>query len=385
LRTCPSPLFPAWLECSGTGNLDLGFVSNSAFGPEAFIPTAQLEADLIAARNALRESDARFNTLADALPHMVWSTLPDGDHDYFNQRWYDFTGVPAGSTDGEGWNGVFHPDDQERAWKQWRHCLQTGAPYEIEYRLRHRSGEYRWTLGRAMPMRGADGRIVRWIGTCTDIDAAKRQSAQIEVLSRELSHRIKNIFAVIGSLIAMSARQAPEHRDFATRVRQRIQALGRAHEFVRPHSDESRRPGIDTTFHALVAEILEPYPAYDAGRIEVCGEDEAVDDRSATPLALLIHELATNAIKYGSLSNERGRVTIATRVEGDNYVLEWTEIDGPPLGGEPKRTGFGTRLTEISIRDQLGGELLREWREGGLKVKAKVPCDNLRRREASGE
>src|SRR5690348_14352408 len=100
------------------------------------IPTQHLEAELIAAKNALSESDARFRTLADALPHMVWSTLPDGYHDYYNARWYEFTGVPAGSTDGEGWNGMFHPEDQERAWATWRRSLETGEPYEIEYRLR---------------------------------------------------------------------------------------------------------------------------------------------------------------------------------------------------------------------------------------------------------
>jgi PAS domain S-box-containing protein len=346
---------------------------------EAIIPTARLEADLVAARNALRESDARFNTLADALPHMVWSTLPDGDHDYFNQQWYDFTGTSPGHTDGAGWAEMFHPDDRARAWELWRHSLETGDPYEIEYRLRHHSGEYRWTLGQAMPMRNSEGKIVRWIGTCTDIDSAKRQSEQIEVLSRELSHRIKNIFAVIGSLISMSARQSPEHRDFAMRIRQRIGALGRAHEFVRPHSEESRKPGIETTLHSLVAEILSPYPAFDAGRIEISGDDEPVDDRSATPLALLIHELATNATKYGSLSNERGRVRISTRVEGEEFILEWAEFDGPPVSGEPERTGFGTALTEISIRDQLGGELAREWNETGLKVIVRVPRANLRR------
>ena len=126
-------------------------------------------AELASARNALRESDLKFQTLADAFPHMVWSTLPDGFHDYYNLRWYEFTGVPDGSTDGEGWNGMFHPEDQERAWERWRHSLETGDPYEIEYRLRHRSGEYRWVLGRAMPMRDENGRIIRWMGTCTDI------------------------------------------------------------------------------------------------------------------------------------------------------------------------------------------------------------------------
>ena len=352
---------------------------------EALILDDTLEADLIAARNALRESDARFTTLADALPHMVWSTLPDGDHDYYNQRWYDFTGVPVGSTDGEGWNGMFHPDDQDRAWAAWRHSLETGEPYEIEYRLRHHSGDYRWTLGRATPVRNSEGKIVRWIGTCTDINAAKRQTEQIEVLSRELSHRIKNIFAVIGSLISMSARQSPEHRDFALDIRQRIGALGRAHEFVRPHSEESRRPGVDTTLHALVREILSPYPAFDARRIEISGDDEPVDDRSATPLALLIHELATNATKYGSLSGENGRVTIRTHVEDHKFVLEWAEFDGPRVPSEPAKTGFGTTLTEISIRDQLGGELTREWNKEGLRVIVRVPCENLRRQRTSAE
>src|SRR3546814_5723168 len=119
---------------------------------------------------AVAESDRMFRTLADTMPQMVWSTLPDGYHDYYNARWYEFTGVPAGSTDGEGWNGMFHPDDQERAWGRWRHSLETGEPYEIEYRLRHHGGDYRWTLGRALPIRDEHGAIVRWIGTCTDIN-----------------------------------------------------------------------------------------------------------------------------------------------------------------------------------------------------------------------
>ncbi|MBA3239666.1 MAG: PAS domain S-box protein, partial [Acidobacteria bacterium] len=120
---------------------------------------------------ALKESEARFRQLADTVPQMVWVTRPDGFHEYYNRRWYDFTGVPEGSTDGEGWNRMFHPDDQEMAWARWRHSLATGEPYEIEYRLHHHSGEYRWTLGRALPIRNNRGEIERWFGTCTDIDA----------------------------------------------------------------------------------------------------------------------------------------------------------------------------------------------------------------------
>lgn len=134
--------------------------------------------DLLSRPNALRERDFDFTCIADIMPQIIWSTLPDGFHDYYNRGWYDFTGAPEGSTDGEGWNGMFHPDDQEESWKRWSHSLATGEPYEIEYRLRHHSGKYRWTLGRAAALRNEAGDIVRWIGTCTDVDEAKRQAAE---------------------------------------------------------------------------------------------------------------------------------------------------------------------------------------------------------------
>jgi PAS domain S-box-containing protein len=131
---------------------------------------------------ALRQSEHWFRELADTLPQMVWVTQPDGYHEYYNRRWYEFTGVPPGSTDGEGWNGMFHPEDQEKAWAAWRLSLATGDPYEIEYRLKHHSGAYRWTLGRALPIRNSQGEIERWFGTCTDIDALKRLTSEREQL-----------------------------------------------------------------------------------------------------------------------------------------------------------------------------------------------------------
>ena len=358
-----------------------GYTAGWATVPEVAIPQRQLEAELVAARNALHDSDARFNALADALPHMVWSTLPDGFHDYYNERWYEFTGMPAGSTDGEAWNGMFHPDDQEKAWRLWRHSLETGEPYEIEYRLRHHTGEYRWTLGRALPIRDDSGRIVRWMGTCTDVHEAKQHADQVEVLSRELSHRIKNIFAVIRSLISLTARQQPEHKAFAEGVKQRITALGRAHEFVRPHSEESRPKVEAVTLHGLVREILAPYPALDEGRITLVGDDIAVDDRSATPLALLIHELATNATKYGALASESGEVAIRTQADEAAFTITWEESGGPAVT-EPEQTGFGTTLCNISMRDQLGGTINWNWNPAGLSVEVSVPNSSLDRASA---
>jgi len=325
-------------------------------------------------------SQISFQQLADAMPQMVWSTLPDGAHDYYNAQWYAFTGVPIGSTDGEGWNGMFHPEDQQRAWARWRHSLATGEPYEIEYRLRRHDGVYRWTLGRALPVRGGDGRIIRWVGTCTDIDEQKRIAEQNEVLSRELSHRIKNIFAVLNGLIGLSARQFPGVADFARQLQGRIAALGRAHNFVRPHGEDSAPSVGPSTLRALLADLLGPYPALDEGRLAIEVDDLPIDDRAATPIGLVFHELATNAAKYGALSMPDGRVRLASTVQDGKVRLTWEESGGPPVSGPPENLGFGSRLTEMSIVRQLGGAIERIWSPDGLRVFIEMPETALSRR-----
>jgi PAS domain S-box-containing protein len=332
----------------------------------------------------MRDRFEALSAIADAMPQMVWSTRADGHHDYFNSQWYEFTGAPEGSTDGEGWSEMFHPQDREQARARWSASLASGEPYEIEYRLRRRDGIYRWTLGRAVPLRNEAGEIVRWYGTCTDIDDLKRMEQAKELLSQELSHRIKNIFAVVSALIALSARRFPEAKGFASAVRTRINALARAHEFVRPHSEVSRPIMGSMTLHAFLADLFKAYAGPDGGhRVEVRGDDASFDDQAATSVALLFHELATNAAKYGSLSVEEGQVDLLTRLMGDRFILEWTEHGGPPLEGPPSRTGFGTALATLSVEGQLGGRLTRTWEPSGLKVIADLPATALSRRRAA--
>lgn len=348
-------------------------------------PTA-VEAELARTALALEDSQARFTALADAMPQMVWSTLPDGFHDYYNARWYEFTGVPVGSTDGEGWSGMFHADDQEKARVRWQHSLETGEPYEIEYRLRRHDGAYRWTLGRAAPIRDETGAIVRWMGTCTDIDDLKRMEQSKELVSQELSHRIKNIFAVISALVALSARQFPEAKAFAQSLRTRINALARAHEFVRPHTESSRPSVGSMTLHAFFEALFRAYAGANGhNRVIVSGDDAVFDDQSATSVALLFHELATNAAKYGALCVEAGLVTLDTRLEGDRFLLIWQERGGPRLAGQPSRVGFGSSLATLSVESQLGGKLERIWAPEGLTVVVDLPATALSRRRAAGK
>lgn len=323
--------------------------------------------------SAVRAGEQRFRVLADTMPQMVWSTLPDGFHDYYNARWYEFTGVPAGSTDGEAWNGVFHPDDQERAWTRWRHSLATSEPYEIEYRLRAANGEYRWTLGRALPMRDESGHVIRWFGTCTDIHDQKLLLDQRQAVNEELSHRIKNLFSIIAGMISMSARRFPNSKDMAADLRERIVALGRAHDFTRPQISQGAGAHAPISLNGLLRQLFAPYSEGGSSSIEITGDDAMFDDSVTTPFALLFHELATNAAKYGALSRSGGKVHLDVAVSPDATVLTWTETGGPVVDANPKAEGFGTQLIDLAVTRQLSASLSRIWHPTGLELKLSVP------------
>ncbi|WP_207535645.1 PAS domain-containing sensor histidine kinase [Desertivirga arenae] len=145
----------------------------------------------VIAKKKLQESEAQFQLMANSIVQMIWVTDPQGMHEWYNQRWYDFTGASIEETEGEGWSSMFHPDDRERAWEKWRYSLSTGHPYEVEYRLRKKTGEYVWVLGRAEPIFNSEGKITRWFGTCTDINEQKKLQKQKEEFISIASHELK--------------------------------------------------------------------------------------------------------------------------------------------------------------------------------------------------
>lgn len=314
----------------------------------------------------------RIARMADGIPAIAWTCTPALEFDFYNARWREFTGAePPRET--EGWREFVHPDDAEAAFGTWARVCHTGEPFESEYRMRHASGEWRWVLSRAAPMLDENGAIERWFGTVTDVHDQRETSEQRDLLARELSHRIKNIFAVIAGLVALRSRQHPEAGTFAEELADAIAALGRAHDYVRPlggrHGDR---------LHGLMIDLMIPYGGAGDGRVRCLGEDCRLSERAATPLALVFHELATNSAKYGALSVPHGHVTITTSVDhsGGMVQIDWLEQAGPPPTAQAHE-GFGSRLIRLAVEGQLRGTMERRWLDDGVAATVTVPLAAL--------
>lgn len=319
----------------------------------------------------------RFATLAEALPQLVWSTPSDGMSDYFNNKWVEHTGQEAAASYGTGWMDFLHPEDLHHTQAAWHHSVKSGEPYEIEYRLRRHDGQYIWMLARGLPVRDAQGKAVRWIGTCTDINERVATSEALEMMSRELSHRIKNLFSVVQSLVTMGLRQFPEMSGVSRALQSRMVALGRAHDLVRPRVVDGRPAPSQTMLRELLAHLVEPFQSEGTPRVVIAGTDVQIGDSSATPMALFLHEMLTNSAKYGALSTAWGTITLTIESDGETANLLWQESGSPPVVGEPK-AGFGTRLIQMTIERQMAGRFTRHWAADGLILQAFLPLAVLR-------
>lgn len=318
----------------------------------------------------------RFITLADALPQLVWSTPPDGMSDYFSSQWVEFTGKEASASFGTGWMDFLHPDDVELTKAAWRQSVETSQPYQIEYRMRRHDGEYIWMLARGLPVLDADGHVARWIGTCTDINDRVATSESLEIMSRELSHRIKNLFSVVQSLVTMGLRQFPEMTEVSRALQSRMVALGRAHDLVRPRVVNGRPSSSQTMLRELADYLIAPFQPEGETRVVISGEDVLVGDSAATPIALFLHEMLTNSVKYGALGTAGGQIALSIGRDEDAVVIDWRESGGPAIAGDPA-PGFGTRLIQMTIERQLSGAISRQWHADGLIMQARIPMIQL--------
>ena len=316
---------------------------------------------------ALRTSEEHFRLLADTVPDIVWTAAPDGTITYANQRWYDYCGISREANE-RGWPElVLHPDDRERCLEAWSRSLREGRPYEIEVRNRRHDGEYRWFLTRAVPVRNADGRIVAWFGATTDIDDRKRAEAERELLVRELGHRIRNMFALIRSIFAQSVRHSASLDELAPAFLGRLDMLARLSAVT--GTDERATVALRTVAEAA----LEPYRA--KSNLKLAGTELELPAPVARTLSLCLHELATNAAKYGALSREGGAVdlrwTACNSETEPRLVLDWQERGGPEVRPSGRR-GFGRTLIEQSLQ-ALGGTARLELTPSGLSWRLEAP------------
>jgi PAS domain S-box-containing protein len=210
-----------------------------------------------------------------------------------------------------------------------------------------------------------------------DVTAQKRAESARDLLARELSHRIKNLFAVVASIVSLSARGNDALKEFARTVRARIEALGRAHDYVRPAEWEGGGAGASRSLHGLIGGLLGAYQGAGGARFRIAGEDCTVGPTAATALALVLHEFATNAVKYGALSEPGGSVEVACRPGAAAVELVWTERGGPPVSGPPSGEGFGSLLARRSITGDLNGTLDADWAPEGLTLRVTMPAERL--------
>lgn len=222
------------------------------------------------------------------------------------------------------------------------------------------------------PVRNEQGHIIGVSKVARDISERRRQSEAQSLLLREMNHRIKNLMTILQSLIAVGRRRSESVDDFAERLSTQLQTLAAAHQLVLGDLNEN------TTLEDVLHAILAPYG--ENGTLSLKISDTPVASGALTSLALIFHELATNAVKYGGLSHPGGKLTVESREEGDHVTILWREIGGlpPPAETAPQNSpqGFGTRLLQSAIQG-LHGRYSRHWRDGVFEISLSFPIDRL--------
>jgi PAS domain S-box-containing protein len=305
------------------------------------------------AEERLREGEARFRAMADSAPAPVWMTSPAGGVTFANESFGEFTGVAPANLLGDAWISLIHPDDVAGVGAKRAAAREaSGAPlaYGFEARFLSADGGYRWVVANARPRIDAQGQFQGYIGMAMDMTETKTAEARQRLLINELNHRVKNTLASIQSIVRQTLRPDETPEPVRERLIGRLLAMSAAHDVLTRESWEG------AALDDIVRQGLAPFvDDQDPERLAVSGPSLRVGANTALSLALAVHELATNAAKYGALSTAGGRVDVAWEQTAENQVvLTWTEHGGPPVRA-PERRGFGTRLLERGLAGDLGG------------------------------
>ena len=325
---------------------------------------------------ALRESDARLRHAIEAAPFPLMLHASDGEVLSISDAWTELTGYSRDELRTRfDWTRRAYPDSYAEVdafiAQQFRIAKATATG---ERTIRARDGARVWDFTNIPLGVLADGRPLT-LTAAMDVTERKQDEARQKLLAREVDHRAKNMLAVLQVMLRHT--RADTVADYAEAVQGRVAALARTHTLLA----HSRWEGAD--LKALIEEEVAPYRKADGRRVRITGPILALGPAAAQPIAMAVHELATNAAKYGALSAPQGRVAVEWRLDGAALSLVWSESGGPPVT-PPTRHGLGTSVIQRSIADQLGGTVRFDWRAQGLHCAITIPVDQLGREAEAG-
>ncbi|MGN7127428.1 HWE histidine kinase domain-containing protein [Methylorubrum thiocyanatum] len=334
------------------------------------------------AQTALRESEDRFRTLASLIPVLLWRSDVSEENNAFNEAWLTYTGQTPQQSQVHGWLDALHPDDREAAYEAFGAGRAARRLIEVQQRIRRHDGQYRWFLVREAPIIDAEGQVTQWIGAAMDIhdlhDLQERQS----VLVAELQHRTRNLLGVVRSIAHQTMVQTGPTERFREQFSDRLAALSRVQGLL------SRSDQEPITLRTLIQTELDALGGGEfADRIHVGGPPVRLRKASVQTLALAVHELATNARKYGALTTDHGRLSVTWRADGSardggRLLVEWIEegISRPRDPQNPMRRGYGRELIEQAMPYALNAKTRYELGETRLLCAIELPLG-----ERSGE
>lgn len=305
----------------------------------------------------------------------LWAWNVDTDRLTMDDIGFELWTIPRGTeVTFEDLSANIHPADRDRVRAAFAATRGIVGPYEIDFRIMVEE-EVRWISARG---RGDDEGIRNRVmyGVFLDVTGRKQAEEAHELLAGEMSHRVKNLIAIAGALTSMSARSTETKEDMARELSQRLSALGRAHDLVRPLPGN---PANAALLGDLISVLLTPYDDLGAfsGRVRVSVPRMGIGEAAATNLALVLHELATNSVKHGALSADAGLLDVSCLIEGHEAVLVWTESGGPLVTPPTPGTGFGNRLLDRIMSRHFRGSVAYAWAPEGLTATLRMEIARL--------
>ena len=311
----------------------------------------------------------------DAAGVALWSWNVDTDHFTMDPRGYEMWDVSARQVlTFESLSEKIHPADRDRVRAAFSATRAIVGAYEIDFRTLVGS-DVRWISARGQ---GNDAGIVErgTTGIFLDVSGRKQAEEGHELLAGEMSHRVKNLLAIAAGLTKITSRSSTSIEDMSKQLTQRLTALGRAHDLVRPLPGGQ---GNAALLGDLISVLLAPYDADGAfsGRIRVAVPRMGIGERAASGLALIVHELATNSLKYGALSMAEGTLDVSGCQVGDAVQIVWTERGGPEVTAPKTLHGYGSNLIKQTVEVQFGGSISYDWSASGLLVTLQSSVERL--------